>query len=73
MNQNRLRAVSNLRGGLNRVDANLDLVPFDSVSNPNKSVRQESVTRQAALNRKLIQGGIRPEMDSFYKDREDIR
>lgn len=35
-----MRAISNLRnGGLNNLDANLDLKPFDSVSNPNYSIR----------------------------------
>ena len=72
-----MRAVSNMRGaGLNNIDANLDLVPFDSVSNPNRSVRHESVGRGGApplLNRKLNGGGLRPEMDSFYQDRDDIK
>lgn len=74
-----MRAISNLRGpiaapaNLNSIDANLELLPFDSVSNPNKSVRYDSVGRQGALNKKLMGGGLRPEMDSFYKDREDIR
>lgn len=48
-----MRAVSNMRGpvmppahaNLNNLDANLELVPFDSVSNPNKSVRYDSVGR----------------------------
>lgn len=77
-----MRAVSNMRGpvmpiahaNLNNLDANLELQPFDSVSNPNKSVRYDSVGRQGALNKRLMGGGgLRPEMDSFYKDREDIR
>ena len=74
--QNRLRAISNMRGGgLNGVDANLEVAPFDSVSNPNKSVRLESAGRQgSAINRKLMgAGGLRPEMDSFYQDRDEIR
>jgi hypothetical protein len=51
-------------------------VPFDSVSNPNRSVRHESVGRGGIppiLNKKLNGGGLRPEMDSFYQDRDDIK
>jgi hypothetical protein len=61
-------------GGLNNLDAHLDLQPFDSVSNPNKSVRHESAGRHGAIiNKRLMGGGLRPEMDSFYQDREDIK
>jgi hypothetical protein len=31
--------------GLNMIDANSDLVPFDSVSNPNRTKRFESAGR----------------------------
>lgn len=35
--------------GLNAIDANLDLVPFDSISNPGKSVRDNNpITRLAS-------------------------
>jgi len=67
-----MRGVNN---GLNGIDANLEVAPFDSVSNPNKSMRYESVGRQgSAINRKLMGGGgLRPEMDSFYQDRDEIK
>ena len=60
--------------GLNNLDANLDLAPFDSISNPNKSARETNpITRLAAQNRKVIGGNMRPEIDSFYNDRTDVR
>ena len=34
-----------IHANLNSLDANLELLPFDSVSNPNKSVRYDSVGR----------------------------
>ena len=77
-NQQQQRAWSNVRGrqgGLNALDANLDLVPFDSVSNPNQSVRMDNPTdRVGTVTKKILNAGSRrPDMDSFYKDREEIR
>ena len=68
-----MRGAGNGLANLSTLDHNLELAPFDSVSNPNKSVRHESVGRMGMLNKKLAGGGLRPEMDSFYKDREDIK
>jgi hypothetical protein len=63
-----VRPHSNLRGGgLNNLDANLDVKPFDSVSNPNKSVRHESAGRMMAANKPILNAGtFKPEMESFY-------
>jgi hypothetical protein len=61
---------------LNAIDANPDLAPFDSISNPNRSVRGEN---NPSLNQRRpvvpINNGIsaRPEMDSFYMDRNDVK
>jgi hypothetical protein len=47
-------------GGLNNLDAHLDL--------------HESAGKHGAIiNKRLMGGGLRPEMDSFYQDREDIK
>ena len=63
--------------GLNALDANLDLVPFDSISNPGRSVRENNhpITRLASNNRRIVAAGgnARPEIDSFYNDRNDVR
>ena len=62
--------------GLNAIDANLDLVPFDSISNPGKSVRDNNpITRLASQNRKpnVNAGNMRPEIDSFFIDRNDVK
>jgi hypothetical protein len=67
------------------LDANLDVAPFDSISNPNRSVTGENNPRGGgggSLNQRRpvvpINGGVgqpsaRPEMDSFYMDRNDVR
>jgi hypothetical protein len=60
------RAGSNLRpaqGGLNQIDANTDIIPYDSVSNPNNTRRFDSVGRLGGI---INKGGLRPDMDSFY-------
>lgn len=66
--------------GLNNLDANLELAPFDSISNPGRSARDSGlnnpITRIAANNKKplnLIGGNARPEIDSFYLDRNDVK
>ena len=54
------------------MDANLDIIPFDSVSNPNRTKRFDSRGRvEAAMGNRG--GGMKPEMDSFYRDREEIK
>lgn len=68
--------------GLNQLDANLDVAPFDSISNPNRSFTGENnpagrAGGGASLNQRRavvpINGSARPEMDSFYMDRNDVR
>ena len=69
--------------GLNQLDANLDVAPFDSISNPNRSFTGENNPAGrtgpggASLNQRRavvpINGSARPEMDSFYMDRNDVR
>ena len=64
------------------MDANLDVAPFDSISNPNRSFTGENNPAGRAgggvsLNQRRavvpINGSARPEMDSFYMDRNDVR
>ena len=67
--------------GLNQLDANLDVSPFDSISNPNRSITGENNPGGrlggASLNQRRpvvpINSSARPEMDSFYMDRNDVR
>jgi hypothetical protein len=64
------------KGGLNAIDQNLDLVPFDSISNPNRSVRgganPNSKLPKQSVN-PMVGGQMRPEIDSFYNDRNDVK
>jgi hypothetical protein len=63
--------------GLNTLDANLDVAPFDSISNPGKSQRENvPVSRISNTNKKtlnIIGGSARPDIDSFYLDRNDVK
>jgi hypothetical protein len=46
MNRPGDNAGKQIKGGLNNLDANLDLQPFDSISNPARSTRdQNPITR----------------------------
>lgn len=64
--------------GLGALDANLDVAPFDSISNPNRSAGgpNNPVTRLASLRKPAVggpvAGNMRPEIDSFYNDRNDV-
>lgn len=62
-------------GAFNNLDANLDLIPFDSISNPGRTAKDTNpITRLAQLQRTGgVSGGMRPEIDSFYADRQDVK
>ncbi len=59
--------------GLQQIDQNLDLQPFDSISQANKSINGQSnpITRLAQQRKPGTNN--RPEIDSFYMDRQDVQ
>ena len=61
-------------GAFNNLDANLDLIPFDSISNPGRTAKDTNpITRLAQAQRTGNSGGMRPEIDSFYADRQAVK
>lgn len=73
--QNNVKTGAGNEGGLGQLDAGAaKLEHYDSVSQPNRTGRFNSVGRMGNVGRRIMVGGaVKPEMDSFYNDRAEIR